>query len=250
MARKILLIGGKGGIGKTTTSIGLAYSLSKYGHDVTLIDGNLTTPNVGLYLGVGKIPVTLHDAMSGKEKIENAVYLHKTGMKIVPGNIRLESLEKVKLNSFKFHVKRLDNTTEIILIDGAAGLGKEAVTAMGVADEVLILTNPELPAVVDALKTIKLAESMKKSVSGIVLVKDRKNSMSIRSIEKILNKPVISIIPYDEKINNAVFQKELVSELYPYSKVSTGYRKLAAYVTGKKYKEDSMIDSFLKIFGL
>ncbi len=247
MARKIVLIGGKGGVGKTTTSIGLAYSLLKYGVDVTLIDANLTTPNIGLYLGVGNVNVSLHDAMAGKSTIYNALYLHKSGIKIIPGNIRLESLANIKINSFKHHIKNLDNHTEIILIDAAAGLGREAVTALSAADEILILTNPELPAVIDALKTIKLAESMKKPVSGIVLVKDRKNSMSVRNIEKILNKSVIAVIPYDEKINNALLQKEILPELYPNSSASKGYKRLASYIIGKKY-EESFLDTVLNFF--
>ncbi len=247
MARKIILIGGKGGVGKTTTSIGLAHSLSKYNRDVILVDGNLTTPNIGLYLGVGNVPVTLHDVMSGKNNIHNALYLHKTGIKIIPGSIRIDALANVKINSFKYHIKKLDKHSEIILIDAAAGLGREAVTALSAADEVLILTNPELPAVVDALKTIKLAESMKKNVSGIVLVKDRKNSMKLKSIEKILNKPVIAVIPFDEKINDALLQKEILPELYPNSSASKGYKRLASYVIGKKY-EESFLDTVLSFF--
>ncbi|MAG47320.1 hypothetical protein CL617_01835 [archaeon] len=251
MARKIILIGGKGGIGKTTTSIGLAHSLAKYGHDVTLIDGNLTTPNIGLYLGVGNVEPTLHDVLSKKtHNIQSAVFLHKTGFKLVPGDIRLESLENVKINSLKHHIKSLDKTSEIVLIDGAAGLGREAVTTLSVADEVLIITNPELPAVVDALKTIKLAESMKKPITGIVLVKDRKNSMSLSNVEKMLNKTVISVIPFDNRIDNALMEKEIISDRYPYAEASKGYKKLASYLTGRKYSEQNVLGFLAKLFGI
>ena len=39
-----------------------------------------------------------------------------------------------------------------------AGLGNEAISAIKASDEIIIVTNPELPSVSDALKTIKLAE--------------------------------------------------------------------------------------------
>jgi flagellar biosynthesis protein FlhG len=46
MARVITICSGKGGVGKTTVAINLATALHKLGRDVTIIDANLTTPNL------------------------------------------------------------------------------------------------------------------------------------------------------------------------------------------------------------
>ena len=43
------------------------------------------------------------------------------------------------------------------------------------ADELIIVTNPEMPAITDALKTIKIAEQMKKTILGVIVTRVRKN---------------------------------------------------------------------------
>jgi len=59
ISRVIGCISAKGGVGKTTSAINLAAALHVFGKDVILVDANLTTPNVGVYLGVPIAPVTL-----------------------------------------------------------------------------------------------------------------------------------------------------------------------------------------------
>ena len=65
--RFIGCLAAKGGVGKTTSSINLSAALGHFGKSVILVDGNLTTPNVGIYLGVPIAPVTLHDVLRGKK---------------------------------------------------------------------------------------------------------------------------------------------------------------------------------------
>ena len=58
VSRIIGCISAKGGVGKTTSAINLAAALNYFGKDVTLVDANLTSPNVGIYLGTPISPVT------------------------------------------------------------------------------------------------------------------------------------------------------------------------------------------------
>jgi len=76
MGKVIVISSGKGGVGKTTTSVNLSTALSKQGKSVILVDGNLTTPNVGLHLGLTKFPVTLNDVMKGEAALTDSIYLH------------------------------------------------------------------------------------------------------------------------------------------------------------------------------
>ena len=59
MARIIVVTSGKGGVGKTTTTVNLAAAMSHFGEDVLVIDGNLSTPNVGLHLNSPEVPINL-----------------------------------------------------------------------------------------------------------------------------------------------------------------------------------------------
>ena len=60
MSRLIVITSGKGGVGKTTTAINLGAAINFLGEDVLIIDGNLTTPNIGVYLGSPEVPVNLN----------------------------------------------------------------------------------------------------------------------------------------------------------------------------------------------
>jgi septum site-determining protein MinD len=91
MTRFISIISGKGGVAKTTTSINLGAALSYFGKDVIVVDANLTTPNIGVHLGVPVVPVHLHHALQGKHNIRDAVYMHPGGTKFVPASIALST---------------------------------------------------------------------------------------------------------------------------------------------------------------
>ena len=82
MTKFIAIMAGKGGTGKTTTSVNLGAALSYFGKDVVIVDANLTTPNVGIHLGVPVVPIHLHHVLQGKNKINEAIYIHPAGPKI------------------------------------------------------------------------------------------------------------------------------------------------------------------------
>src|SRR3989344_129525 len=114
--RKILIASGKGGAGKTTCAINLSSALNKLGHDVTLVDCNFTTPNIGLYFGITKIEKSIHDALSRKSSnILDSIYLHKSGTKIIPGSISLSSLERINTQYLNKKLKKLNS--DFIILD-------------------------------------------------------------------------------------------------------------------------------------
>ncbi len=248
MTRFIGILSGKGGVAKTTTSINLAVALNYFGKDVTVIDANLTTPNIGVYLGVPVVPINFHHVLQGKNDLADAVYSHPCGIKIIPASIALEDLKLTKPDKMPRLVSMLHGTTDFVLVDGAAGLGQEAIGTLKSVDEVIVVTNPELPAVTDALKTIHLAEEMGKEVIGIVLTKTLPDihGISISNVETILEKPVISIIPYDRCVREALSMRDAVVCTHPDSVASLSYKRLAANMLGENYQEEKPKIGFFK----
>ena len=248
MTRFISIISGKGGVAKTITSINLAAALNKFGKSSTVVDANLTTPNVGVYLGMPVTPITLHDVLKNKADILDSVYLHPSGIRILPASISMQALNNTNPDKLKKALHGLRGTTDFVIIDSAAGLGREAIAALDAADELLIVTNPELSAVTDALKTIKLAQQMKKPIKGVVLAKvNSKNpDLSIETIELLLEIPIISVIPEDRDVKFSIAQKEAVVNSHPDSAAAISYKQLAAHLVGEKYehkyKEKSLIE--------
>ncbi len=247
----------KGGVGKTTSSINLAAALNYFNKSSILVDANLTTPNVGLYLGIPIPPVTLHDVLANKNDITEAIYTHKNGIKVVPASIALKDSRKVDVNKIKGVVSELYGQSDFVIVDSPAGLGKETLSALKSVDEVLIITNPEMPAVTDALKTVKVAKELGKTVLGVVVTKtNSKNAdMPLSDIERILEVPIIGIIPEDRAIKFSQVRKEPVIHIYPKSAAAIQYKKLAAELSGATYSEKidfeqkGIVYSILKYLG-
>jgi septum site-determining protein MinD len=229
----------KGGVGKTTSSINLAAALDYFGKSAIVVDANLGTPNVGLYLGIPIPPVTLHDVLANKHDITEAVYNHQNGMKMVPASIALKDAKKVDVNKIKGAVSELYGQSDFVIVDSPAGLGKEALGAIKAVDEALIITNPEMPAVTDALKTIKVCRELGKTVLGVIVTKtNSKNAdMPLSDIERILEVPIIGIIPEDRAIKFSQVRKEPVIHVYPKSAAAVQYKKLAAELSAVPYNE-------------
>jgi septum site-determining protein MinD len=153
MKRRIGVISGKGGVGKTTVVANLGAALAKkFGKDVTIVDCNLTTSHLSLSLGMYYCPVTLNHLLRGETNVKDAIYNHPSGMKIIPASIRLEELVGTDSTKLKKVVDKIHNKTDIVILDSSPGLGKEAISAIEASKEIIFVTNPNLPAVTDVIK--------------------------------------------------------------------------------------------------
>ena len=238
MTRIIGVLAGKGGVGKTTLVSNLAAALAELGEEVIAIDANLTTPNLGLHLGMHLSPVTLHDVLRGDSRLADAIYPHPAGFKIVPSSLRVSDLYEVDVGKLPEITFSLIGKADYVILDCAPSLGREAVSAASAVDEVLIITNPELPAVTDALKTIKIVKETNAKIIGVVVnrVKRRKYELEKEKIEDMLGFPVIAEIPEDKNIPKAIAAKQPVVIFSPYSPASIAIKRLAAYIAGKPFK--------------
>ncbi|MEM3074823.1 MAG: cell division ATPase MinD [Candidatus Pacearchaeota archaeon] len=250
MSKFIVITSGKGGVGKTTTAVNLAIAMNNLDEDVTLVDANLTTPNIGLHLGAPVVPVTLNHVLSKKADLADSVYEHESGTKIIPSSLSIKELKKLDINNLMSIRKELRNLSDTIIFDCAAGLGNEAIVPISIADEVIIVTNPEMPAVTDALKTSKLAEEMGKKVKGVIITKlnGKKSEMSVKSIAEMLELPILGIVPYDEKIQESISMRNAVILTHPNSKSSKSYMEIAAKILGKEIPKKKSF--FSRLFNL
>jgi septum site-determining protein MinD len=244
----ITITSGKGGVGKTTTAINLGAALNFFGREVIVVDANLTTPNVGLHLGAPIVPVNLNHVMLGKAKVSDAIYEHDSGTKIIPSSLSVKELRRLNHCKLKDVAKKLNGMADYVIFDSAAGLGDEALGSIEAADELIIVTNPEITAVTDALKTVKMAEELGKRVKGVIVtrVKNNRNEMAISNIKEMLDLPILGVVPEDKNVLASLRNKDAVLHNCPYSKSSRAYRKIAAEIANVDYKEPGF---FSRVFG-
>ncbi len=250
MKKVIVITSGKGGVGKTTTTINLGAALNYFGKEVLIIDGNLTTPNIGVILNSPEVPVNLNHILQKKAEVYEAVYEHDSGMKVIPASISLKELDKIKTEKLKNFKSHFEAIADHVIIDCAAGLGKEARDVMEIADELIIVTNPEIPAITDALKTIKLAEEMGISVKGVLITRVRKDKIEMQSdiVKSILEIPILGMIPEDMCVKESLNQNDAVVHTHPYSLASKAYKEIAANLINVQYNSKKDIDKAFRRF--
>jgi len=238
MARTILITSGKGGVGKTTLTSNLAVALTYLGNSVVAIDANLTTPNLGIHTGMQFAPNTLHDVLRGDKQLKEAVYPHPTGFAVIPASMSVKDLENIDVGRLPEVTMSLANAADFILVDSAAGLGREATAAIQSVDEILIVTNPDLPSVADALKTANVAQQLNKKILGIVVnrVKGSEHEMSREDVEGMIGCPVIAEIPEDAAIPKSISEKNPLLSYDGTSPAAYEIRSLAYQLSGMPFK--------------
>ncbi|MCX6749981.1 MAG: cell division ATPase MinD [Candidatus Pacearchaeota archaeon] len=237
MNKIIVITSGKGGVGKTTTAINLGAAMNYFGKDVLIIDGNLSTPNIGIHLNSPEVPINLNHVLMGKAEARKAVYEHESGMKVMPSSLSIKELKRVKPNKINDVKKDFKAISEYIIVDSSAGLGDETLATIDLADELIIITNAEMPAITDAFKTIKLAEQMGKNVMGVIVTRVRKDNieMTPETVKDMLETPILGMIPEDMNIKRALNQKDAIIHTHPYSTASKAYKEIAARIVNVDY---------------
>ncbi len=248
MSKITVITSGKGGVGKTTTAINLAAAMKYFGEDVLVIDGNLSTPNVGLHLNSPEVPINLNHVLRGKADPFEAVYEHESGIKIMPSSISVEELKKTKPEKLKGLKNDFKKLGKRIIVDCSAGLGHEASSAIELADELIIVTNPEMPAITDALKTVKLAERLKKPVAGVIVTRVRKDDVELEPevVKEMLEVPILGMVPEDLAVKRSIRNKGIAVHLHPKSGAARAYKEIAAKILGVDYDSNIDRETFLE----
>ena len=248
MKKVIVITSGKGGVGKTTTAINLGAAINYFGKDVLVVDGNLSTPNIGVYLGSPEVPVSLNHIISKKADVFEAVYEHESGMKIIPSSLSIKELKKIKPEKIRDFKKGFKKVSDYVIVDSAAGLGNEALSLMRMADELIVVTNPEMPAITDSLKAIKIAGQMNKQILGIIVNRVRKNNIEMQPeiVKEMLEIPIIGMVPEDISVQKSLSLKDAVVHTHPKSNSARAYKEIAAKLLNVEYDSDKDREKFFK----
>jgi septum site-determining protein MinD len=251
MTRIIGVVSGKGGVGKTTLVSNLGVALAQEGKKVAVVDANLSGANLGLHFGLISYPTSVHDVMRGNTEVGDAIYKHPSGVDIMPASLSIEDLD-VEPRNIKQGIEDSLSDKDFVLVDCATGLDRETMTALGMCDEVLLVTHPELPTISDALRTKTIAKKHDKNIIGIVLNRvNRSDELKKENISAFFDLPVIGVIPEDHNVRKSIEAKNPIILENPGHRISHEIRGVANYIIGREYKyKQSLLGKVRSFFRL
>ena len=253
MGKVISLINQKGGVGKTTTSINLAASLALLGKKILLIDldpqCNATT---GIGLNKGDIERSIYNVFNGTSSIEEAIVKTRyKNLHVLPANINLAGIDieleqtnysgTSKAERLKYHIDRIKNEYDYILIDCPPALGIITTNALTASDSVIIPVQCEffaLEGITQLLKAIMYTQANLNpnlSIEGVLLTMlDARTNLGLEVVEEIRSyfkdKVYNTIIPRLIRLTEAPSHGKPIVAYDPKSRGSEAYLNLAKEV--------------------
>ncbi len=169
---KLIVISGKGGVGKTTVAVNLAYGLAINGNNTGILDVDIHGPNIAKMLGIEEKRLT--GSESGIEPIEVLPNLKAISIALLLKDkdqpvIWRGPLKMITIKQFLADVNwgKLD----YLIIDSPPGTGDEPLSVCQLIPDLsgaIIVTTPQDVAVLDSRKSVLFAKELKVPVVGVI----------------------------------------------------------------------------------
>lgn len=245
MTHVIAVTNQKGGVGKTTTTINVAYNLSKSGKTVLLVDLD-PQGNASSGLSVSKTKATTRDVLSGKTSLAKAVQVTTyQNLFVLPTDAELATLE-TEIASAKDRAIRLkqvltDAQYDIVLIDCPPSLGLLTINALTAAHSVIIPVQTEyyalegLGQLLETMKLVRQALNPHLAILGVVMTMHNARTTLSAQVEQQLrynfkDRLFETVVPRNIRVAEAPSHGKPVGEYDKWSKGARAYKQLTKEV--------------------
>lgn len=224
--RVFAVLSGKGGVGKTTTVANLGAALAAQGRSVVAVDANWTTPNLGYHLSIDGPAATLDEVLAGRRALEDALLPAAPGLRCLlpsPG----APLEPPP-EGFPALLRDLRGLeADFVLLDCPPGL-EPVRSIFPYADGAIVVTNPELPAMADALVTVRQAREAGGAREVVVeLNRSRWARPGPLEVARLCGAPVAATVPESRAVARSVAAGRPAVWTHPWSRGARSFRRAA-----------------------
>lgn len=183
----LAIAGGKGGVGKTTTALGLARALDGR---VAVADADTDMPDLHLLSGVDRDP-TLAAVADGADPAAVArPWPGSPSVSVLPAPVGPDADRDVAPA-----LSRLSDCDRPVLVDCPGGAGPDAATALRAADAAVVVSTCRPAALRDAAKTAEMTRAVGTDLVGAVLTRCQR---APDAAARLLGCPVLGTVPEAE----------------------------------------------------
>lgn len=243
LARIITVTSGKGGVGKSNTSINLAIQFRKMGKRVIILDADFGLANIEVMFGA--VPkFNLFDLIYQGKSIKDIITWGPMEVGFISGGSGIAGMANLSREYLTYIIQnlaQLDNIADIIIVDTGAGISDAVLEFLVASGEIILVSTPEPTSITDAYSLLKalnrhprfstetsmvkmLANRVEKSGEGEALY-NKLNAVVARYLK--LPMSYLGEIPQDNQLTHAVIQQVPVSIKNPTAKSSLAYEQIA-----------------------
>lgn len=221
---RLSITSGKGGVGKTLTTVNLAVAARRLGQSVLIFDGDLGLANVDVVLGL-RARYNIRDVLDGHAELKDIIVEGPLGISLIPSGSGISSLTQlshVQKQLIEEQIERVNQSFDLLLIDTGAGISDNVLHLNSAADRMLVVTTPEPHALTDAYALIKvMAEEAGRKSCDLLVNQTRSPEEGLKIAERIsevamrfLNVTInyVGHVPHDPQVPKQVMQRRAASE--------------------------------------
>lgn len=209
--KMVVLVGPKGGSGKTLTATNLAAALADAGRRVVVVDLDLQFGDVGLALGLAP-EKTVYDLLSSggsmdAEKVEAFLMVHESGTKALLAPRRPDQAGMVTVEFLRDVLAVLRSSHDVVVVDTPPAFTPEMIAAVDASTDVCVVGMLDAPSLKNLKLGLETLELMGYPQSAIRFVLNRADSevgISLDDVHAIIGRAPDVLVPSDRAITRSV----------------------------------------------
>ncbi len=235
-ARRIAVISGKGGVGKTFITANLAAALSSSGNRVLVVDADLGLANLDVILGLSP-EYTIQDVLRGSHTLDKVLLPTQKGFDLIPAGSGLPDgtvLTPALAKNMESLLISLEHRYDVILFDAGAGIGDVVLFFANLAHEILLVVTPEPTSLMDSYATIKILNQYYGRREFLLVVNQANpgcpaqiGTSVVNHLQNVISRFIesddgdsvhihlIGSIPQDPAVPHAIMHRQLLTEANP-----------------------------------
>jgi len=224
----IVVLGPKGGTGKTITSANLAVSLANSGYKVTVVDLDLQFGDVGLALGL-KPDKTVYDLVKAggaldSDKIEAYLVKHESGARVLMAPTRPDHAGVIRTEFLRDVYANLRASNDFVIVDTPPGFTPEVIASIDSSSGVVLVGMLDTLSLKNTKLGLDTLELMGYPSDRIRLVLNRADSrvgITQEDVVQVIGRTPDVMVPSDREIPRSVNEGMPIASMYNGSQPAT-----------------------------